>query len=98
VRAFIARDPVRPWRTLFDGPTILSRLYAVWPVRAAAPATVGHGLKDSRRIQLPSSRVEKLKEDDSNRFAIALRTLNDISKDHPDVVLDLCERGMGIVP
>ncbi len=98
VRPFIARDPERAMAYLEvwagDANEHVRRL-ASEGCRPRLPW--GMALKAFKRDPRPILPIlEKLKDDDSHyvRKSVA-NNLNDISKDHPDLVLDLAERWYG---
>ncbi len=101
VRPFIVQDPVRAmeWMTaLADDEDHHVRRLASEGCRPRLPwAMALPGFQKEPSLILPI--LEKLKSDESEtvRRSVA-NNLNDISKDHPDVVLDLCEKWSGASP
>lgn len=98
IRPFLLQDPERAIAYLLEladdeHPNV--RRFASEGCRPRLPWAVAlPEFKEDPTPILPI--LEKLKDDDSEfvRTSVA-NNLNDISKDHPDVVLDICERWQG---
>jgi len=98
VRCFIARDPQRAMAHLYEWAEDENehvRRLASEGCRPRLPwGMVLTVFRKDPHLILPV--LEKLKDDESEyvRRSVA-NNLNDISKDHPDLVLDICERWFG---
>jgi len=98
IRPFIARDPKRVMAfmsELADDKNKNVRRFASEGCRPRLPwAMVLPGFKKDPGLILPV--LEKLKDDESEfvRRSVA-NNLNDISKDHPGLALDICEKWYG---
>ena len=98
IRPFLLQDPERAIAYLLEladdeHPNV--RRFASEGCRPRLPWAVA--LPEFKKDPAPILPIlEKLKDDDSEfvRTSVA-NNLNDISKDHPDVVLDICERWQG---
>lgn len=98
IRPFLAKDPVRAMNYMYkwaeDEDFHLRRL-ASEGCRPRLPWAMS--LPEFKKDPTPILQImETLKDDPVNyvRMSVA-NNLNDISKDHPDVVLDICERWYG---
>lgn len=101
IRPFLQKDPSRGMAymlKLAESPEANVRRFASEGCRPRLPWAMALPVfkKDPTAI-LPI--LEKLKDDESEfvRKSVA-NNLNDISKDHPEIVLDLCERWIGRSP
>jgi 3-methyladenine DNA glycosylase AlkC len=98
IRPFLKQDPQRAMEYMLrwaDDPSEHVRRLASEGCRPRLPWGMGlAAFKKDPSLILPV--LEKLKNDESEyvRKSVA-NNLNDISKDHPDVVLDTCERWYG---
>lgn len=98
IRPFLQRDPVRGMAymlKLAESPEPNVRRFASEGCRPRLPWAMALPVfKKDPTLILPV--LEKLKDDSSEfvRKSVA-NNLNDISKDHPEIVLDLCSRWLG---
>ena len=99
IRPFLAKDPEKVMAYMnkwAESKNKKVRRFASEGCRPRLPWAIGlPGFKKDPGLIIPI--LEKLKNDESEsvRRSVA-NNLNDISKDHPDLVLEICERWYGI--